>query len=161
MKRDPALVRLSRDHNRGLVLSLYVERSLPEADDAQLDRMQNEIVEFWQTALLPHFRAECECVLARLVRHVSLDDDLIRRTEDDHLRLNSILQLLRDADDVAVRRALIAELGSVLKEHIRWEEGILFEATQRILAAGEMDSVGADIAARIPQDPPPAPSPWR
>ena len=160
MKRDPALVRLSRDHNRGLVLSLYVDRILPTADDAQLDKMQAEIVDFWQTALLPHFRAECECLLARLVRHAALSDDLIRRTEDDHLRINSIMALLRDADDVAVRRALIAELATLLRDHIRWEESTLFEASQRLLAAGEMDHVGADIAARLPEVPPPAPAPW-
>jgi hypothetical protein len=160
VKRDPALIRLSRDHNRGLVLALYVERVLPTADDAQLDRMQDEIVEFWQTALLPHFRAECECILARLVRHVALDDDLIRRTEDDHLRLNSIMALLRDADDAAVRRALLAEMGTLLRNHIRWEESVLFEATQRLLAPGEMDRAGNDIAARIPEVPPPAPAPW-
>lgn len=160
MKRDPALIRLSRDHNRGLVLALYVERVLPGADDAQLDRMQHEIVDFWQTALLPHFRAECECVLARLVRHVGFDDEIIRRTEDDHLRLNSILALLRDSDDTAVRRALIAELGTLLRDHIRWEESILFEAAQRMLEPGEMDRTGADIAARLPAVPPPAPAPW-
>jgi Hemerythrin HHE cation binding domain len=160
MKRDPALVRLSRDHNRGLVLSLYVERTLPGADDSQLDRMQREIVDFWQTALLPHFRAECECLLARLVRHAALSDDMVRRTEDDHLRVNSIMALLRDADDVAVRRALIAELGTLLKDHIRWEESTLFEASQRLLGAGELDAVGADIAQRLPAIPPPAPAPW-
>jgi len=160
MKRDPALVRLSRDHNRGLILALYVERLLPTADDAQLDRMQHEIVDFWQTALLPHFRAECECLLTRLVRHVALDDALIRRTEDDHLRLNAILTRLRDADDVPTRRALIAELATVLRDHIRWEESTLFEAAQRLLAPAEMHLTGADIAARLPEIPPPAPAPW-
>jgi hypothetical protein len=122
--------------------------------------MQQEIVGFWQTALLPHFRAECECILARLVRHVGFDDEIIRRTEDDHLRLNSILALLRDADNTAVRRALIAELGVLLRDHIRWEESVLFEATQRVLEPGEMERTGADIAARLPEIPPPAPAPW-
>jgi hypothetical protein len=161
VKRGPALIRLSRDHNRGLVLALYVERTLPNADDEQLERMRQEIVDFWQNALLPHFRAECECILARLVRHVALDNDLVRRTADDHLRINSILALLRDADDVAVRRALIAELGSLLRDHIRWEEGVLFEGAQRLLAAGELDLAGADIATRLPEVPPPAPAPWQ
>ena len=160
MKRDPALIRLSRDHNRGLVLALYVERVLPGADDAQLNRMQNEIVDYWQNALLPHFRAECECILARLVRHVGFDDEIIRRTEDDHLRINSILALLRDAGDVAARRALIAELGTLLRDHIKWEESVLFEATQRLLAPGELELTGADIATRLPEIPPPAPAPW-
>ena len=160
MKRDPALVRLSRDHNRGLILALYVERGLPAADDAKLDEMQREIVDFWQTALLPHFRAECECLLARLVRHVSLGDDLIRRTEDDHLRLNSILASLRDAEDAATRRSLIAELGALLRDHIRWEESVLFEAAQRVMGTDEMRLTGNDIADRLPEVPPPAPAPW-
>lgn len=160
VKRDASLIRLSRDHNRGLVLALYVERSLPGADDTRLDEMQREIVDFWQTALLPHFRAECECLIARLVRHVSLGDDLVRRTEDDHLRLNSIVALLRDAGDVTVRRALIAELGTVLRDHIRWEESVLFEAAQRLLTPGELENAGVDIAQRLPEIPAPAPAPW-
>jgi hypothetical protein len=160
MKRDPALIRLSRDHNRGLILSLYVEKMLPDASDAKLDEMQREIVDFWQTALLPHFRAECECLLARLVRHVSLDDELIRRTEDDHLRLNSLLASLRDAEDIETRKARIAELGTLLRDHIRWEESVLFEAAQRLLGTDELALSGADIAERIPEVPPPAPAPW-
>jgi len=117
------------------------------------------VVGFWQTALLPHFRAECECILARLVRHVWLADNLIRRTEDDHLHINSIFVSLRNAEDVAIRRTLIAELGTLLRDHIKWEESVLFEATQRLLALGELDRTGIDIAERILEIPPPAPAP--
>ena len=75
MKRDASLVRLSRDHNRGLVVALHVERALPAATDAQIDEMQRTLIDFWRGSLLPHFRAECECLLARLVRHAGLDGD--------------------------------------------------------------------------------------
>jgi hypothetical protein len=35
MKRDASLIRLSRDHHRGLVMSMRIERDLPTADAAE------------------------------------------------------------------------------------------------------------------------------
>lgn len=159
MKRDPSLVRLSRDHNRGLVVALHVERDLPEAADAEVDEIQRVVVEFWRTALLPHFRAECECLLAHLVRHVAISDQLVTRTQADHLRMHAMIAALRDANDVDARRRLLAELATLLRDHIRWEEAVLFEATQRLLDSGEMAALGAVLAERLPEEPPPPPWP--
>ena len=45
------------------------------------------------------------------------------------------------------------ELASALKDHIRWEEAVLFEAVQGVLAAPEKAALEADLAARIPEMP--------
>jgi hypothetical protein len=159
MKRDPALVRLSRDHNRGLVVAIHVQQALPQAGDAEVEEMQRVIVDFWRTSLLPHFRAECECLLARLVRHAELSDDLITRTESDHLQVHALVASLRDADSLEQRRGLLGELAALLRDHIRWEEAVLFEATQARLGAAELVALGSDLAERIPEEPPPPPWP--
>ena len=159
MKRHPALVRLSRDHNRGLVVALHVENALPTATDAEVDEMQRVVVDFWRTSLLPHFRAECECLLARLVRHAGLSGDLITRTESDHLQLHALVASLRDTSDIATRRLLLGDLASLLRDHIRWEESVLFAATQTQLDPSELAAVGQDLADRISAEPPPPPWP--
>jgi hypothetical protein len=153
VKRDPSLIRLSRDHHRGLVMSMRIDRDLPgaDADDAALIFAQLEA--FWAEGLLPHFRAECECLLARLVRHVRSDDELVTRTQRDHLRIESLMLDMRDSDDWDLRRRSMMELASTLKEHIRWEEAVLFEAVQRVLAVPEKVALEADLAERIPEMP--------
>ena len=159
MKRDPALVRLSRDHNRGLVVALHVERTLPEASDAEVEEMLRTVVDFWRSSLLPHFRAECECLLARLVRHAGLSDALIIRTESDHLQVHALVASLRATYDPAEQRRLLSDLATLLRDHIRWEELVLFEASQAALTAPELTSLAADLAERIPEEPPPPPWP--
>ena len=156
MKRDPSLIRLSRDHHRGLVLALRIERDLPAMDDAALERLRLDTIEFWRNGLLPHFRAECECILTRLVRHVSPQDTLIARTQADHLHLNALLTSLVETTDAASCRRLLSEAGALLKDHIRWEEAVLFEAAQTQLNRGELSALGHDIAERIAEVPPPA-----
>jgi hypothetical protein len=157
VKRDPALIRLSRDHNRGLVVALHVERTLPEASDAEVEEMLRIVVDFWRSSLLPHFRAECECLLARLVRHAGLSDTLITRTESDHLQVHALIASLRATNHPAEQRRLLSDLATLLRDHIRWEESVLFEATQTSLTAAELAALGADLAGRIPAEPPPPP----
>jgi hemerythrin-like domain-containing protein len=159
VKRDASLVRLSRDHNRGLVVALHVEHALPAATDAEIDELQHALIDFWRTSLLPHFRAECECLLARLVRHAGLDGELITRTESDHLQMHALIASLRDTEDLPERRRLLSDLATLLRDHIHWEEAVLFEATQTQLTAAELDNLGADLAERIPEEPPPPPWP--
>lgn len=154
MKRDPSLIRLSRDHHRGLALALHVERSLAAADGVTDDELAHLVIEFWETSLLPHFHAECECLLARLLRHTGLSDGIVRRTQQDHLRIHGALASLRDAGDPEARRRHLGELASLLREHIRWEESVLFEVAQRDLASEELAAVGEELSQRLPEVPP-------
>jgi hypothetical protein len=140
---------------------MRIDRELPTASDAALRAMYDELVAFWQTGLLPHFRTECECLLARLVRHTApregVPSELVDRTQGDHLQLNSLMAIMRDTDDPELRREVLDRFGTMLRERIQWEEAVLFQATQEHLSAGELAALGADIAERIPEMPPPPP----
>jgi hypothetical protein len=153
MKRDPSLVRLSRDHHRGLVLAMRIARDLPGASEEEAEAIYDDLQSFWQDGLLPHFRAECECLLARLVRQVALQDELITRTQADHLYMESLMVTLRDTQDPALRRDVVRELGARLQEHIRWEEAVLFQRTQELLMSAELAALGRELAERIPEFP--------
>jgi hypothetical protein len=159
MKRDASLVRLSRDHNRGLVVAVHVQREAPSADQAGLDDLREGVLGFWRTALLPHFRAECECVLTRLARKLGAGDELLARTQSDHLKLNALAVELQDGADLEQSRRLLTAMASLLREHIRWEESVLFERAQTELTEPELMLLGGDLSERIPEIP--APPPWQ
>ncbi|HXG35353.1 MAG TPA: hemerythrin domain-containing protein [Dehalococcoidia bacterium] len=153
MKRDPSLIRLSRDHHRGLAMALRIERQLSAVDEASISKLYDDFLAFWESGLLPHFRAECECLLARLCRHLGLEDALIARTQRDHLRIGELVTRMRDGADNAVRRDGLSQLASLLREHIRWEEEVLFQAVQKELSSQELAALRADIEARISEMP--------
>lgn len=158
MKRDPSLIRLSRDHQRGLALAKRIDDVLTGVDDVSLEQLEQETLEVWLDGLVPHFRAECECLLARLARELGAESDLIARTQRDHVQAYSLMTSAREAGDEQERRTHLATLADLLREHIRWEEAVLFEATQGTLAAPELSRLGDDLAQRLPEVP--AAPPW-
>lgn len=160
MKRDARLAKLSWDHHHGLVMALRISRELPEATDEQASTLYSDLLSFWAAGLLPHFRVEQECLLARLVGYVGVDSAAVRRTTEDHLEMEALVTTMRDASNIGQRRAALARFGENLKTHIRWEEAVLFELTQDRLAEAELDALGADIEAAIPEVQP-APSNWQ
>lgn len=161
MKRDPALVPLAREHTQGLMMALRIERELPDADEAGVRLLYNDLISYWARGLLPHFRTENECLLARLVRHVEPDDELVRRTQRDHLGLEGLVATMRDTKDLEARREALRRFGAWLREHIRWEDNVLFTETERLLERGELTALGGEIEERQPAEPvvaPPGPS---
>ena len=150
MKRHPQLVALSWDHHHGLVLALRIGREVSGDNDMALAGLYAHLLESWEGRLLPHFRVEQECLLARLVRYVPEDDELISRTMRDHLRMAALVARARDMTEPELRRDAISRFGETLRAHIRWEEEVLFEVTQRQLDESELVALGRDIAERLP-----------
>ena len=149
VKRAPELVPLSWDHHHGLVLARRIRQEVDSSPDA-VSRLYSDLLAFWAAGLLPHFRVEGECLLARLLRHTGEDAPDVQRVLDDHLGLAALVATMRDTTDPAVRRDALRRFGGRLHDHIRWEEEVLFERTQRQLSAGEMAALGADIRAYVP-----------
>lgn len=146
MKRDPRLVRLSWDHHRGLVLARDIERALADGDAAAV---YSRLLAEWAAGLLPHFRGEQECLLARLLR-ASPGDDAIGRTLDDHLAIEALVVTMRDSPDAALRQAALGEFARQLKAHIRWEESVLFPRTEAALGEEGLDALARDLAEQLP-----------
>ncbi len=149
MKRAPELVPLSWDHHHGLVLARRVRQEL-DGGPEQLAALYSDLLAFWVVGLLPHFRVEGECLLARLLRHVGQDAPEVQRVLDDHLGLAALVATMRDTADGSARRDALRRFGERLHDHIRWEEDVLFELTQASLDAGEMTALGADIRQYVP-----------
>jgi hypothetical protein len=157
MKRDARLVRLSREHTHALLLARRLRNEVPGATDAQLSDLYSSVVAFWSAGLLPHFTAESECLLARLVRHRAEDDPVVVRMQRDHLRVEALVATMRDTSEQPTRADALMSFGETLRAHVRWEEETLFPQTESALTEEELDALGADLAARLPETPLPAP----
>jgi len=149
VKRHSALVPLSREHHTALFLALRIEREVPEGDLDGINAVYADLIGFWARGLLPHFRAEGECLLARLVRHVPKDDPIVNRFHRDHLAIEALVARMRDVHDLTDRRAALQEFAAELRSHIRWEEDVLFEKTQASLSDEELASLGKDVVERV------------
>jgi hypothetical protein len=156
MKRAPELVPLSWDHHHGLVLARRIAAEVDGPPDA-VGALYSDLLAFWSAGLLPHFRVEGECLLARLLRHLGEGAPEVQRVLDDHLGLAGLVATMRDTDDLESRRTALRGFGERLFEHIRWEEDVLFQRTQESLDAAEMAALGKDIRAYVP-DVVPAPA---
>src|SRR3970040_1328457 len=102
-RRHDSLIPLSREHHTGLVMAMRIDSEIPDADEAGVQEIYDVLIAFWAQGLLPHFRAEGECWLARLVRHVDAEHELVRRTERDHLGMEALVARMRDTDDLQAR----------------------------------------------------------
>lgn len=138
-------------------MGLRIERELAEAG-ADVGRLYADLLAFWSAGLLPHFRVEGECLLARLIRHVPESDDAVLRLQRDHLGMAALVARMRDSADDAGRRQALEAFGEQLRTHIRWEEQVLFERVQEHLSGPELDALGAEIAEALPQVVPAPPS---
>ena len=158
MDRDPRLRRLSEEHHHGLAFALRIERELPEADDTALGELYADLLRFWTRGLLPHFHAESECLLARLLRHTTPDDRTVRRVMRDHLGMEALVAWMRDhEDDLGQRREGLRLFGESLRSHIRWEERTFFEALPDMITDDELTAAGREIEERLPS---PTRAPW-
>ncbi|MEX0781901.1 MAG: hemerythrin domain-containing protein [Dehalococcoidia bacterium] len=149
MKRAPELIPLSWDHHHGLVLARRIREEV-DGPPESVSALYSDLLAFWSAGLLPHFRVEGECLLARLLRHVGEGAPEVQRVLDDHLGLAGLVATMRDTTDDEVRREALRQFGTRLHDHIRWEEDVLFQRTQELLDAGEMAALGEDIRAYVP-----------
>jgi hypothetical protein len=137
MKRDPALISLSRDHHKALSVALRLRRATAEtATDVRADALR-----FWTTAGRAHFRLEEEVLLPAYARHGDPHHPLVARVLCDHVAIRQRMDILaRDAPpDVACLR----ELGTMLADHVRLEERELFVLIEQTLPAAALAALAA------------------
>jgi hemerythrin-like domain-containing protein len=139
MKRHPALVVLSDDHHHELV---QARRLLAAADSGPDERLRaaSAYVEVFFTETVEHFRREEETVFPLYARQPGADSELLERILREHMELHGLARALRAevaAGDVS--SDTLAELGSLLRSHVRLEERELFEDVQRVVPAAELD----------------------
>lgn len=140
MKRHAALQALSREHHTALVLALACARAANSGSDEKILAAGERAVRQFDTDLEPHFRQE-EDALLPLLREAG-QDELVRRTLDDHVRLRAMVESLRERDT-----AYLGEFAKALSDHVRFEEQELFPAAERVVPHHLLEAALGSAAA--------------
>ncbi|MFO0836132.1 MAG: hemerythrin domain-containing protein [Phycisphaerales bacterium] len=147
LKRHAALQPLSREHMGGLIQARNLQRA---AELGQTDRTRAvaEFVAVWRAEIREHFDDE-----ERLLLPLTRSEELRRRLLAEHGELRQLARKCEnDPRTTASDPAMLRRLGTLLHDHIRWEERDFFEAVQRDHpeALAELVSEAGHIEARRP-----------
>jgi hemerythrin-like domain-containing protein len=66
------------------------------------------------------------------------------------LRMAALSADMKDNSDAGVKADRIRQFADALRQHIRWEEETLFEATQRLMKRAELKALGRELDERLP-----------
>lgn len=146
LKRDPALVPLSRDHHFALRQALWLRRAAAASDAGAAARVARDYVAFHRDELVPHIADEESIVFPAFERN---DPAGTERLRGEHRAIDALTSRLRSlldgADDP---RPLMGEIASLLDDHVRYEERVYFMAVQERLPASVLFVIGEAIARR-------------
>lgn len=139
MKRDPALISLSRDHHQALFVAQKLRRaSVETAADARA-----ALAAYWEGHGRAHFRSEEEVLLPAYAGYGDPYDALVARALCDHVAIRQRIGAL-DRDSPTTIAAL-HELGRLISDHVRLEERELFPLIESALPAQQLAAVAAAL----------------
>jgi hemerythrin-like domain-containing protein len=141
MRRDHALVRLSRDHHRALV----VAQGLGRATEATLTDAVESFRSYWKLEGAEHLAAEEQILLPLLAQQARQGEQVVGEVLIDHLVLRRQADRLLAAGEGSDRLEQVRALGAELAEHVRREERVLFPLVERVVSTEEL----AELADRL------------
>jgi hemerythrin-like domain-containing protein len=128
-KRAEALQPLSRDHLQALLAA----KALREAEDPEAARVA--FLDFWRDHGAHHFRVEEEVLLPQWALYAEVDRAGVRRMLEEHLAIRrEALRFVGEEVSLGELRAL----GTLLHDHVRFEERQLFPAIEASLSAEQL-----------------------
>lgn len=140
MKRDRRLRDLSDDHHHALVLARRATEAATDVETVRV-RVWAEVVHRFDEELAPHFAIEERYLLPMLDQ--GCHAELIKRTRDEHTALRELVS--DDHQDLASR---LVNFGNLLREHVRFEERVLFMVIQDIDDHDGLEAVAAACARK-------------
>jgi iron-sulfur cluster repair protein YtfE (RIC family) len=144
MKRHKALILLSHDHHKGLLLAQLLKKNAPPYKGLPTDHAgkMNYAIEAFKSDLTIHFNDEEE-ILFPLLRNKSAEiDELINELLDEHKKIKDGILSLQHSNDIVQD---LDKIGVMLEQHIRKEERILFQKAQSVLSEAELTGVESGI----------------
>lgn len=122
IKRNPQLIKLSRDHHFGLLIVWKIRQGIRY--EVAAPRIVAFVLEAFRKELEPHFLQEEKCVFPLL----QPDDPMRLRAAAEHQNLRSLqVDLSQD-----ISYDLLQLFANLLDEHIRFEERELFNYIEEI-----------------------------
>jgi hemerythrin-like domain-containing protein len=138
LKRHAALIPLSREHHKGLLLAQLLKSDSPPYRGLPTERA--DIIDYakkeYQDKLLPHFEKE-ETLIRRSLQEQGTLADHAQRVIQEHEQLRAAFTQLNEATTVSE----LDKLGRLLEQHIRFEERVWFMALQEELSETELQQL--------------------
>lgn len=126
IKRHNALQPWSREHHHGLLLSWKIKKGFTLQVDIQ--RIKDYCDWFWKNHLLSHFETEEKYIFPILGK----ENHLVEQALDEHGQLRVMFEQ-KEADTHT-----LSQIESLLNDHIRFEERVLFNAIQEVASIEEL-----------------------
>jgi len=140
MKRHPALIHLSRDHQQGLMLAQLLKKNVPEYKGLPTDAVgkMNYAKDLYNNELDQHFKEEEEFVFPHLTNKSIEIDELVTEILSEHQILQNSIQTLEVNEELIEN---MDKIGYLLEAHIRKEERVLFEKIPKLLSEEELEII--------------------
>ena len=144
MKRTNQLQPLSRQHHLGLNLSRHAKESLDEPED---------ITKHWHNLtsyindMQYHFEIEDNLIANALEPYRATQPDVasvLETLDGQHKQLHQLMNAVEQSQKSGTKDVTVAqvhELGSLLYDHIRFEERELYPTVEKYLTEAELDAV--------------------
>jgi hypothetical protein len=121
MKRNPALIPLSRDHGIGLVCAQYGRKAIRASEDDRL-RLAEQMRSVCREVINPNLEDE-----QRILSPVVGDESLRLEFHQRHTNIKALsAELGEGALAEAPGLGLIARVANALDDYVRWEQHTLF-----------------------------------
>ena len=145
LKRDPALVPLSRDHHFALRQVLWLRRATA-GDASRTTAAAREFIAFHRAELVPHMADEEAVVFSAFE---TFDPEGTARLRREHREIDALAAQLADAlDQGQDPNPVMNEIASLLDDHVRYEERGYFMAVQGKLDPAALREIGSSLERR-------------
>lgn len=135
LKRNINIVELSKDHHFGLLFCWKITQGLSK--DIELDRIKNYVAYFWLNHFITHFKEEEEIIFN------VYEDALCNKAKEEHQIIKNEIEAIINLKNQDKNH--FSHLTNFIKEHIRFEERILFPHLELILSDEELQNIGDKI----------------
>lgn len=126
IKRHEALQPWSREHHQGLLLSWKIKKGFALNVDPQ--RIKDYCDWFWENHLVSHFETEENYLFPILGE----ENQLVQQALEEHGQLKAMFEQEEADTDT------LSQIESLLNDHIRFEERVLFNAIQEVATQKEI-----------------------
>jgi len=139
IKRNPAIVELSKDHHFGLLLIWKTREGLKKSIEPE--RISRYIIHFFETELKTHFKEEEELLFVE----VAQNNKLRMQAEAEH---KDIYELIENIRTTRGDKDLIQTFANTLEKHIRFEERQLFNYLQDNIPASTLSQIASELKSK-------------
>lgn len=140
IKRNKNLVLLSRDHHDSLLLIWKIRQGLRFG--VENNRIAEFVVYSYSVRLQPHYIAEEELLFVELPEN----DELRVKAEQEHEVIKKKITAMQSLFEVT--NYLLEQFATLLEEHIRFEERVLYPHIEKEADADELAKVGLELEKR-------------